>query len=278
MTTNAQSGTASPSIRAVRERDHWKLSVEQALSAWRASTQGINTGNPTNVKFNRSSLPLYRVANITLWTNILDLQILAGMNKIMGKPVKRQAGLNVLLRMATAWANSEGALKSVYHALKLLIETYFASNEYLPSRAQDGSYNHFQRMDYALDGILHGKWCLYLATLTLWAWGAVAAASSSREGSVMTMGGISAYGSIVKLEEHDTYDFSSYPIEDDVTAWHHAKAYLKAMSEAGQERHGYINCPARAETRGLVVVMHNLLKDERWELRKIPLHKLSHMF
>jgi len=173
--------------------------------------------------------------------------------------------------MSTTWANSDGAAKSVQHALKLLTETLFKPGyDYLASRqhrGQDGHFGHFQRMDFALDGILHGKWCLYLATLTLWAWGVVTSNNPSREGSVSMngMGGYAAGG--VKLEDGDAaFNFSAYPDDDQMTAWHHAQYYLKCMTAVAADRMGLATVPARTETRGLVATMRNLLVNERWEL------------
>ena len=57
--------------------------------------QGTHTAHPSTVKFNRSSMTLYRIANVTLHTSILDLQILAGLPRLMGKPVKSETSLNV---------------------------------------------------------------------------------------------------------------------------------------------------------------------------------------
>jgi hypothetical protein len=234
--------------------------------------QGAYTANPSTVKFNRSSMTLYRIANVTLYTSILDLQILAGLPRLMGKPVKQETSVNVLLRLSTSWAGSEGAAKSVQHALKLLNETLFSKSapDYLASRQQrlgtsDGSYSHYHRMDYALDGVLHGKWCLYLATLTLWAWGVVTSNNPSREGSV-GMNGMGGYGTGIKVEDGESYNFTSYPESDEIIAWHHAHYYLKQMTIASKDRSSLATVAARTETRGLVITIRNLLMQERWEL------------
>src|SRR5579859_5295413 len=202
--TSAQSRATSPTPRTTRERDQWKIVLERSLNAWRNCTQGAFTANPSTIKFNRSSMTLYRIAHVTLYTNIIDLQILAGLPKIMGKPVKEEASINVLLRLSTGWAGSDGATKSVISAVKLLNETLFQKPNMNPSAIRqqrggnsDANYGHLQRMDYMLDGVLHGKWCLYLATLTLWAWGVVTNSNPSREGSI----GINGNGYGVKMED-----------------------------------------------------------------------------
>jgi hypothetical protein len=216
-------------------------------------------------------MTLYRIANVTLHTSILDLQILAGLPRLMGKPVKSETSLNVVLRLSTSWASSEGATKAVQHALKLLNETLFSKSgpDYLNwrsqrIRAQGGDYGHL-RQDYALDGVLHGKWCLYLATLTLWAWGIVTSNNVSSDGSV-SMNGMNNFGSAIKMEDSDN-KYGSYLETDEITAWHHGQFYLRSMSRASTERNSLLTCPTRAETRGLVITVRNILMDERWELR-----------
>jgi hypothetical protein len=239
--------------------------------------QGTHTAHPSTVKFNRSSMTLYRIANVTLHTSILDLQILAGLPRLMGKPVKSETSLNVVLRLSASWAGSEGATKAVYHALKLLNETLFskAGPDYLNSRsqrirAQDGNYGPL-RQDYALDGVLHGKWCLYLATLTLWAWGIVTSNNVPAEASV-SMNGMSNFGPAIKMEDNEN-KFGSYLETDEITAWHHAQFYLRSMAFAAGERTPLSTCPARAETRGLVITIRNMLMLERWELRMTTSYK-----
>lgn len=188
----------------------------------------------------------------------------------MGKPVGEDKVMKALFHLIHDWANSDGALKAVSHACKLLNETLFSKpgHDYVNLRQQrlgagDGNYGHFQRMDYALDGILHGKWCLYLATLTLWSWGVVTQNNPSREGSV-SMNGMT-YTAGLKMEDNDT--FNSYQDQDEITAWNHAQYYLKAMAAAAAEKNALATTPARIETRGLVITIRNLLIDERWELR-----------
>jgi hypothetical protein len=272
VSTSSHSRATSPTPNSTRE--YWKLVLERSLNAWRNSMHGNSTANPSTVKFNRSSMTLYRIAHVTLYTNIIDLQILAGLPKIMGKPVKQDLATTVWIRMSSSWAGSEGAAKAVQHALKLLNETLFSrpSLDYLTSRQQrpgnlDGSYGQFQRMDHALDGVMHGKWCLYLATLTLWAWGVVTSNDSSREGSV-AMNGMSTFGSNVKMEDSEMVSFGEYSVDDEVTAWHHAHMYLQKMG-AVTDRNALSTMAMRTETRGLVITIRNLLANERWELRML---------
>jgi len=255
--TNSESDMRSQA-ESTQERDGC---MELALDAWRASTQGQYTGNPSTINASLSSDVLFRIAHITLHTSVIDLQVLAGIDKVMGKPVTPPAKYDVLKRTITRWANSEGAVKSVHHALELLSETVFQSAFYLSTSAQthDPMYGRLQSVEHALDVIVHGKWCLYLATLTLWAWGALTAAEFWREG---TANGMSEY---IKTEGglHETRK------KDDQTVWNNAQSYLKAMLaiSRGNQGESLMTSPWRLETRGLIIVTRNLLHSERWELR-----------
>ena len=208
--------------------------------------------------FSKSSMLLYRIANITLYTSILDLQILAGLTRLMGKPVTSAAARNSLLRLSTSWAGSEGAAKAVHHAVKLLSETFFPDIHSRSRLWREGDPN--------LRGILHGKWCQYLATLTLWAWGAVTTDLTSRENS------LTDFGTSFKSED-EFYDDSNLTIENNEGALRQAKSYLEKMATTPTKQLKY--CVERGETRGLVIVMHNTLKAERWHLCSFHISKLS---
>jgi hypothetical protein len=256
-TNNASRATSpTPNSASTREkesrRDHWKLSVERALYSWREYINGNFTASPGAPMFSRSSMLLYRVAGITLYTSILDLQILAGLTRLMGKPVTEASARHSLLRLSTSWAGSEGASKAVHHAVKLLLETLFPENNSRSRLLREGDPN--------LRGALHGRWCQYLATLTLWAWGAVTT-DQSRENSLGDQ-----FGTSFKSED-DIYDEANLTIDNNEGALRQAKNYLNKMSNTHTKQ--LRSCTERGETRGLVIVMHNALKIERWQLRSL---------
>ena len=242
--------------------------MERAFVAWRHSTQNHYTGLSNTVKFNRASLTLYRIASITLYTSIVELQIVAGLLKIMGRPVPVKEQQRVLLKMCTSWIQSEGAVKAVHHAVKLLGDTLFSSPDYLPisnpSSANPEIYSRLQRADYSLDGILHGKWCLYLATLTIWAYGACTSINQSNDGIVS---GLNMYGQGVQGAGGEFYTSSDYDERDEQSAWLHAQAYLKAILPLTTDKAKLFSSNARVETRGVIIIIRNLLHPERWELR-----------
>ena len=161
-----------------------------------------------------------------------------------------------LLRLATSWAGSEGASKAVHHAVKLLLETLFPENNSRSRLLREGDPN--------LRGALHGRWCQYLATLTLWAWGAVTT-DQSRENSLGDQ-----FGTSFKSED-DIYDETNLTIDNNEGALRQAKNYLNKMSNTHTKQ--LRSCTERGETRGLVIVMLNAMKIERWQLRSLQSQK-----
>jgi len=262
-TANSQSDMVSQA-GSTREWDGWKVGMERALYAWRSSTFEQYASNRSTIEDKLPSLVLFRIAHITLHTSVIDLQVLAGIGKVMGKPVTRGTKYGVLIRTMKEWVNSDGAVKSVRHALKLLSETVFANPFYISTSAQacDLMNHRLQWVEDTLDGIFHGKWCLYLATLTLWAWGALT--SLWRRGSA---NGNSGYGQNIKTEG-GLYESNEIG-KDNQIAWNDAESYLKTMLAISAENKGesLMTTPWRLETRGLIIVIRNLLHSERWELR-----------
>lgn len=250
--------------------------MENALSAWKQSMYGHNTGSLNTLNFNRASLTLYRIANLTLYASIVELQVVAGLPKIMGKPVPEVEQKRILRKMCTTWIQSEGAFKAVHHAVKLLKETLFSSSQYLPILTRNTMNAEFsgptQRADYFLDGILHGKWCLYLATLTIWAYGALSSINETNDGIVNEL---NMYGQGIQGSGGDFYMSNNYHERDEQAAWMHALAYLDHViklpdKEPEKAKRTFLSSPNRIETRGVVIIIRNLLQNERWQLRIYP--------
>lgn len=104
-------------------------------------------------RFSTASLAIYHAAYITLNVEILDLQIYAGARHIIGRPVFAE-DFNRSRRVLKEWAKLGGdgrAAKAVWHAAQLL---------------KDGI---MKLENWDVDSAFHYPWCLYLASLTCWA-------------------------------------------------------------------------------------------------------------
>lgn len=106
--------------------------------------------------FATSYKAVYHAAQVLLNSDFLDLQIYAGARHILGKPVQRTDYVRSE-RVIKRWASydnasgSSSAAKAAWHAAQLL---------------RDASQN---LEDFDAMGLFHVPWCLYLATLTCWA-------------------------------------------------------------------------------------------------------------
>ncbi len=104
-------------------------------------------------RFSTATIAIYHAAHITLNVEILDLQIYAGARHIIGRPVTR-ADYDRSRRMLKDWAKPGGATpaaKAAWHAAHLL---------------RDGIMN---LDNWDVNNAFHYPWCLYLSTLTCWA-------------------------------------------------------------------------------------------------------------
>jgi hypothetical protein len=105
------------------------------------------------IQFSTSSIAIFHAAHITLNVEILDLQIYAGARHIIGRPVARP-DYDRSRRILKQWAKpggSQAAAKASWHAAHLL---------------RDGIMN---LDNWDVNDAFHYPWCLYLATLTCWA-------------------------------------------------------------------------------------------------------------
>lgn len=101
--------------------------------------------------FTTANAAIYHAAHILLNAEFLDLQIYAGARHILGRPVGRADHVRSQ-RVVKRWAatTTSGATTAAVHAARLI---------------GDGVGQGFDA-----PGVFHYPWCLYLATLTCWAW------------------------------------------------------------------------------------------------------------
>ncbi|TID12927.1 hypothetical protein E2P81_ATG09895 [Venturia nashicola] len=142
----------------------WEERLSRCYDAWKADfdNHSMNmmlslSNNPSRraefTRFSTSTMAIYHAAYITLHVEILDLQIYAGARHIIGRPVFLE-DFNRSRRVLKEWAKPSGdgrAAKAVWHAASLL---------------KDGI---MKLENWDVDSAFHYPWCLYLASLTCWA-------------------------------------------------------------------------------------------------------------
>ncbi|KAJ6031054.1 hypothetical protein N7540_001786 [Penicillium herquei] len=127
----------------------WKNEMSRALSAWSNCLLALQ---PSLCLI--AAGPLYRMAQITLHVKVTDLLTLAKEHKhVLG--LQTSENYTQARARMYAWASSDSAREAVGFSLLLVRETMFSGQPY---RAQE-------------DRIAPRPWCLYIAVLTLWAYG-----------------------------------------------------------------------------------------------------------
>ncbi|KAI1463007.1 fungal-specific transcription factor domain-containing protein [Daldinia caldariorum] len=177
-------------------------------------------------------ISIYHAAHTLLHSEFLDIQIFAGARHILGRSVQRTDFIRsekVIKRWATGYTvpgseNSDGsadAVAAVWHAAQLL---------------QSASQT---LVDFDSTGLFHVPWCLYLATLTVWAFH-----HTSRNGTK---------GSGLR------------PEDDSELVWDaqaEMRVLIDSMVEAGIQ--GLLEIQGLKRTSGLVWVMAEVLSKVRW--------------
>ncbi|KAM4066579.1 fungal specific transcription factor [Hirsutella rhossiliensis] len=134
-------------------QDSWRKMLLRALGNWKQSFDVAMTdsvaeppshGPVSNGPIGSASL-LFHLVHIGLHTDIVDCQVYAGANRLLGRKVSSRDHTNAVKRMST-WAKRASTRHAVLHAFKLL-HRYALRNETDP----------------------HRPWIMYYAVLTIWA-------------------------------------------------------------------------------------------------------------
>lgn len=140
---------------SAHESGHWREALDRAIETWSLSL--LSQGPSLCLE---AAAPLQRLAHISIHVNLSDFHILAGAPSLSGNqasPTEQAAAK----QRCQQWRNSPVARRTLSHCLLLVQETMFRRTRY---RA-------------ANDNIALRPWCLYHATLIIWAYGASSSAS-----------------------------------------------------------------------------------------------------
>jgi hypothetical protein len=139
--------------RLARCYDIWKADFDNHSMNMMLSLSDNPSRRSEFTRFSTATIAIYHAAYISLNVEILDLQIYAGARHIVGRPVFPE-DFNRSRRVLKEWAkpgSSPNAAKAVWHAAQLL---------------KDGI---MKLQNWDVDSAFHYPWCLYLASLTCWA-------------------------------------------------------------------------------------------------------------
>lgn len=215
-------------------------------------------------RFSTATIAIYHAAHITLNVEILDLQIYAGARHIIGRAVTR-ADYERSRRIVREWAakptgSSAGggsaatpAAKAAWHAAHLL---------------RDGIMN---LENWDVNNAFHYPWCLYLSTLTCWAFHFANMVNTNALTSPINNTAGNAGGANVTTHEpcsssHGIYIENGTGTVDDGIAWH-AKAEMNALVSnmtSAVVPENLWRVLGKFSTSGLTTVMVKHLSNIRW--------------
>ncbi|OJD28227.1 hypothetical protein ACJ73_00357 [Blastomyces percursus] len=138
----------------------WKARISRSYDLWKndfdADCMNMKLNQTSNqrkfVGLKTATHVMYHAAHITLNVEVLDLQIYAGAPHILGRVVTA-GDFERSQRVVTRWLNEDprSAAKATRHASYILQDAIMNLN------------------DWDETDVFHYPWCLYLATLTCWA-------------------------------------------------------------------------------------------------------------
>lgn len=183
--------------------DNWKEILDRAIDTWSFS---LMSQQPSLCL--EAARPLHRMAHVTIYVNLIDFHTFAGAPSLTGSTTRHEYAK--AKRRIQFWCERPSAKRTLSHCILLIQETMFTRRRYRASE----------------DNIALRPWCLYHATLILWAFGILTEGKSAERVS--------------------------------------AEDYLVHMLSGLMDHHHQLKGTNR--TLGLLTVVKESLSDCRWEL------------
>ena len=169
-------------------QNKWQIDITRALDFWRRdfdeslskNDQWLQSCDPKNK--DRGSITqrenvfeartcLHSLAHMAMHVDIIDCQVFAGADRVLGRLVTDSDRAAVQRRMQKDWAPSARARDATFYALRFLCEVLIPEEELVFKRPQQPpqqpTFTYSARDDY----LLNRPWVLFFAALTVWAYG-----------------------------------------------------------------------------------------------------------
>lgn len=175
--------TCFDSAQAAAEQDRCRKLLIEAFDIWKVGFDKALTSTETLTGINNQSLKLkrnfddphtiYFLAHLSMHSNIIDLQTLAGSTRLSGRRVTSRDRTIAEARVKE-WSKSSIGRHAVSHAFKFLHTVLIVPQSGVNTiDTQSGSGVHAQTINlYSCreDELNYRPWVIYLATLTIWAY------------------------------------------------------------------------------------------------------------
>ncbi|RMX79367.1 hypothetical protein D0869_08364 [Hortaea werneckii] len=163
----------SPLTRAF---DFWRRDFDESLSKNELWLQVCNPKNVDRMSIDHrdnvfeSRTCLHSLAHMAMHVDIIDCQVFAGSDRVLGRVVLETDRTVVQRRMREQWAPSARARDATFYALKFLREVLIPEDLLATQRAhphQPLTFTYSARDDY----LLNRPWVLFFALLIVWSYG-----------------------------------------------------------------------------------------------------------
>lgn len=163
-------------VVGAQERDRgtkWRRSITRALDLWQGAYE-VATENMSENALRwyrgeeavlRTRAALYHLARFSIYVDIVDCQVFAGANRVLGQSIGRQEAETVGRRIRNTWAPTAEARKATFYALRFLCSVFHNNKE---------GGDQFCDRDFVLDyatsknALPTHLWVLYSAALVVW--------------------------------------------------------------------------------------------------------------
>lgn len=233
----------------------WKDLLSKAYDRWKADFDSycheasLAPAEPNEVPasewpaFAAAYRAVYHAAQALLHMEFLDIQIYAGARNILGRPVQQQDYVRSS-RVVKRWASGsrERAATAAWHGAGMLRDLMTGDGSSDPG----GSSKPVMESPY-LTSLFHVPWCLYLATLSCWAFHH---AKSTRRG---------------RLDDENHFDEDDDDSDgSDEIVWDSKKEMYDLVAAMTGPVRDVMACQGRRRTNGLAWVVADSLSKVRW--------------
>ncbi|KAL1857584.1 hypothetical protein Daus18300_010224 [Diaporthe australafricana] len=222
--------------------DRWKVDFDAYCHSAELASTEPGAAEPSEwTAFAAAYRAVYHAAQALLNMDFLDVQIYAGARHILGRPVQQQDYVRSS-RVVKRWASNsrERAATAAWHGAGMLRDLMTRDG----GSGSGGSGKPIMESAH-LTSLFHVPWCLYLATLSCWAFHH---AKSARRG---------------RFEDEDHFDDDDSDGSDEIV-WDSKKEMDDLVAGMAGSARDVMVSQGRKRTNGLVWVVADVLSKVRW--------------
>ncbi|KAJ4360448.1 uncharacterized protein N0V89_001011 [Didymosphaeria variabile] len=228
-------------------RDKWRGSLTRAFDFWKQDfdkslTNPDESATPSAHSYSNSAADdnifesrtvLHHLAHMAMHVDIVDCQIYAGANRLLGRSITNIDSNGARKRMQEHWAPTARARDATFYALRFLSAVMISEGPGATGQPPVARFNYSARNDF----LLNRPWVLYFATLIVWSYG------------------YALDGPVKQQYILDTYEDK----ETDMIRFLQRVGGVRAPDDLAK-------MPDRNACLGLLLLMRDMFKKTRWEL------------